>query len=232
MDYEEVVTTRRSLHEYSDEEVTEETIEEIVRQATFAPSSFNLQPWEFLVVQDDDRLATLAEVANGQEHIEEASATVVVLGDLDPSRHAEPVFEDWLQKGYIPDEETKGYLVDTVDGMAEMPETERRVWTNRSTALAAQQFMTAAWNQGVATLPMEGFDDEALVEAFDIDDSEYEPVMLIAVGYPADGADELAAERKYRRPVDEVVHYETFEPAGETSLDGDATGDASAPADD
>ncbi|MFC7098181.1 nitroreductase family protein [Halobaculum marinum] len=231
MEYEEVVTTRRSLHEYSDEEVSEETLEDIVEQATYAPSSFNLQPWEFLVVRDDDALATLAEVANGQEHIEQASATLVVLGDLDPSRHAEPVFQDWLDKGYIPDEETKGYLVDTVDGMADLPEEERRVWTNRSTALVAQQFMTAAWNQGVATLPMEGFDADALVDEFDIG-AEYEPVMLIAVGYPAEDAGELQAERKYRRPVDEVLHYDSFDPVSETALAADQSGDASAPADD
>ncbi|MFC7136505.1 nitroreductase family protein [Halobaculum litoreum] len=231
MDYEEVVTTRRSLHEYSDEDVSEETLEEIFEQATYAPSSFNLQPWEFLVVRDDDDLATLAEVANGQEHIEEASATVVVLGDTNPARHAEPVFQDWLDKGYIPDEETKGYLVDTVEGMADLPEDERRVWTNRSTALAAQQFMTAAWNQGVATLPMEGFDADALVDEFDID-AAYEPVMLVAVGYPAEDADELQAERKYRRPVDEVVHYDTFDPVEQTTIADGESGDASAPADD
>ncbi|WP_435063129.1 nitroreductase family protein [Halobaculum sp. EA56] len=231
MDYEDVVTTRRSIHEYSDEEVPRETLEEIFRQARFAPSSFNLQPWEFLVVRDDERLATLAEVANGQEHVEQASATVVVLGNLDPSAHAEPVFEDWLRKGYIPDEETKGYLIDTVEGLSELPEAERRVWTNRSTALAAQQFMTAAWNEGVATLPMEGFDDDALVEAFDIDDG-YEPVMLIAVGYPAEDADEPEAERKFRRPVEEIVHYETFEPVEETTLAADEGREAAPPADD
>ena len=232
MEYEEVVTTRRSLHEYDEErEVSEETLEEIFELATYAPSSFNLQPWEFLVVRDDDALATLAEVANGQEHVEQASATVVVLGDTDPSRHAEPVFQDWLDKGYIPDEETKGYLVDTVDGMADLPEAERRVWTNRSTALVAQQFMTAAWNEGVATLPMEGFDDDALVEEFDIGD-EYEPVMLIAVGYPAEDAGELETERKYRRPVDEVVHYDTFDPVEGTTVSDAESGETSTPADD
>ncbi|MFC7068040.1 nitroreductase family protein [Halobaculum lipolyticum] len=232
MDYEEVVTTRRSLHEYDEErDVSEETLERIFERATYAPSSFNLQPWEFLVVREDEALATLAEVANGQEHIEQASATVVVLGDKDPARHADPVFQDWLDKGYIPDEETKGYLVDTVEGMRDLPEDERRVWTNRSTALAAQQFMTAAWNEGVATLPMEGFDDDALVEAFDVGD-EYDPVMLIAVGYPADDAGELEAERKYRRPVEEVVHYDTFDPVEETAIADEQAEEASVNADD
>ncbi|PSQ06978.1 NAD(P)H nitroreductase [Halobacteriales archaeon QS_6_71_20] len=228
MDYNEVVTTRRSVHEYSDEDVSTETLEAVFRKATYAPSSFNLQPWEFLVVRDDDRLATLAEVANGQEHVEEASATVVVLGNLDPSAHADPVFDDWLRKGYIPDEDVKEQLLDTVEGMADQSAAERRVWTNRSTALAAQQFMTAAWSEGVATCPMEGFDADALVEAFDIDDG-YEPVMLVTVGYPAEDAAE--AERKYRRPVDEVVHYGTFEPVTGAEVD-ETAGESATAADD
>ena len=94
-------------------------------------------------------------------------------------------------------------------------------------ALAAQQFMTAAWSEGVATCPMEGFDADALVETFDIDDG-YEPVMLVTVGYPAEDAAE--AERKYRRPVDEVVHYGTFEPVtgaevGETAEESTTAAD-------
>ncbi|WP_435127799.1 nitroreductase family protein [Halobaculum sp. D14] len=232
MDFEEVVTSRRSVHQYSDEAVDRETLEDIIGQARYAPSSFNLQPWEFLVVQSDENRERLREAANDQEHVTDASAAVVVFGNLDPSAHADAVFGDWLAKDYIPDEETKEYLVDTADGMADLPEAERRVWTTRSSALAAMSLMNAAWNQGVASCPVGGFDADALVDEFDVPDG-YEPVLVVTLGYPAEDADDLENPRKYRRPVDEIAHFGEFDPVEETTLaDAGGSADAAATSDD
>jgi nitroreductase len=222
MEFRKVVETRRSVHEYADEEVDEATLEEILRQARLAPSGYNLQPWEFLVLRDDERKAALAEVANGQEHVAEASASVVVFGNTDPAAHAGPVLEDWLDKGYLPDEEVKAAVLENVEAMAEMPEAERRVWTTRSTSLAAMTLMLAAWDGGVATCPMEGFDPEALVDEFDVP-AGYEPVVIVTMGYPAEGADDVENDRKVRRPIEEVVHYGEFEPVAETTVEPGTT---------
>ena len=217
MQFDDVVQTRRSVHEYSDEPIDRETLDDVFEAATLSPSGYNLQPWEFLALRDPERKQALREIAYDQEHVTEADTTVVVLGHTDPTEHAEPVFDDWLAKGYVPNEDVRDALLENVEGMAEMPEDERRIWTTRSTALAAMTLMYAAWDEGVASCPMEGFDAEALVEEFDIPDA-YEPVMLITLGYPAADAADVENERKGRRPVDDVVHYDEFEPAETTSL--------------
>jgi nitroreductase len=218
-EFDQLVETRRSVHDYTDEPLDDETVEEIFDRVRLAPSGYNLQPWEFLVLREDENKAALREVAYDQEHVEEAAAAVVVLGNKDPTAHAEAVFDDWLEKGYVPNEDVKQALLEDVEGMAEMTEQERRVWTTRSTALGAMTLMLSAWDEGVATCPMEGFDADALTEAFDVPDG-YEPVMLVTMGYPADGTPDIDNERKARRSVDEIVHYEEFEPAEETNLDG------------
>ena len=225
MDFKEVVRTRRSVHEYSDEPLDRETLESIFELATLAPSGYNLQPWEFLAVRDQERKEALAEAANGQEHVAAADTTVVLLGNTDPAAHAETVLDDWLAKGYLPNEEVKDAVMENVEGIAAFPEEERRIWTTRSSALAAMTLMYAAWEQGVASCPMEGFDPEAVVETFGIPEG-YEPVMLITLGYPAEEAADIENERKGRRPVDEVVHYDEFNPADKTALDvPDTAGD-------
>jgi nitroreductase len=222
MDFEDVVRTRRSVHEYADEPIGRETLETILRQASYAPSGYNLQPWEFLVLEDDERRQALSEVANGQAHVVDAPVAVVVLGNTDPAAHAEPVFDDWLAKEYLPNEEVKQAVLSNVEGLADMPEPERRVWTTRSTSLAAMTLMLAAWNEGVASCPMEGFDAAALADEFDVPDG-YEPVMLVTLGYPAADAADVTNDRKVRRPVDEIVHYGTFDPVAETDVDPGAT---------
>ena len=218
MDFETLVQTRRSVHQYADEPIDDETLEAIFEAASLSPSGYNLQPWEFLVVRDEEAKTELSEVAYGQEHVVDADAVVVVLGTTDLTAHAEVVFDDWLAKGYIPDENVKASLLENVEGMNEMPADERRIWTTRSSALAAMTLMYAAWDHGIASCPMEGFDPAGLLETFEIPDG-YEPVMLITLGYPADDATDLGNARKGRRPVEDIVHYESFEPAGETTLE-------------
>jgi nitroreductase len=215
MEFDELLQARRSVHEYSDETIPDSTLESIFEAATLAPSGYNLQPWEFLALRDEERKSTLREVAYGQDHVVEADTAVVVLGHTDPMEHAEPVFDDWLAKGYLPNEEVRDGLVESVDDMAAMPESDRRTWTTRSTALAAMTLMYAARDRGVSSCPMEGFDSDALIESFDIPD-EYEPVMLITLGYAADGTGDIENERKKRRSVDQIVHYGEFEPGRET----------------
>ncbi|WP_418282999.1 nitroreductase family protein [Halorubrum sp. DTA98] len=216
MDFTDVVTERRSVHDYADEELDRETVTEILEAATLAPSSYNLQPWEFLVVSDDENRERLQTVAYGQPHVTDAPVVLAVFGNLDPAAHVDRVLDDQIEKGYR-DEDGAAATRETIEGMREYPESERRVWTAKSTALAAMELMLAARARGVATCPMGGFDAEALVETFDVPDG-YEPVMLVTMGYPAADAPDETLPRKFRRPVEEVAHFETFDVGG--SVDG------------
>ncbi|MFC6824293.1 nitroreductase family protein [Halopelagius fulvigenes] len=218
MEFSEVVESRRSVHQYADEALDEETIEGIFGRVRHSPSSYNLQPWEFLVLTEDENRERLRSVAYDQEHVTDAPVAVVVLGNKDPSAHADAVLDDWVNKGYLPNEKARDAVMESIDGMAALPEEERRIWTVRSTTLAVSALMNAAWDEGVATCPMGGFDAEALVEEFDIDAEQYEPVMLVTMGYPDEDAADVANERKFRRPVDEIVHFDEFDPVDSTQL--------------
>ncbi|KAB1187701.1 MULTISPECIES: nitroreductase family protein [Haloferax] len=215
MEFKEVATTRRSIHEYADEPLDDETLETIFENAIQAPSSYNLQPWEFVVLREDETQEALRAAAYDQEHVTGAAASVVILGNKDPEAHAETIADDMLEKGYLPNEEVRDDILGNIAGMADLPEQERRVWTVRSTSLVSMALMHAAWDEGVATCAIGGFDPDAVLDAFDIDGDQYEPVMLLTMGIPAEDAGELQAEPKYRRPVDEVVHYEEFSPERE-----------------
>jgi nitroreductase len=233
MEYDEVVLTRRSVHEYSDESVDAETLDRIFEAVRYTPSSYNLQPWEFLVLQDEESRAKLQEVAYGQEQVTDAPVGIVVLANTDPATHGEAVAADLLRKGYLPNEEAEANLNETFQGMRERPDEENRLWAANSTSLATKALLDAAWNEGLATCPMGGFDADALVDAFDIDEG-YDPVMVVTLGYPADDASDLENPRKFRREVSEFVHHGSFdptaatlpeEPTTETHLDAATTDD-------
>ena len=55
MDYDsflELVKKRRSIRRFKPDPVPDEYIKKIIEAARWAPSGFNLQPWEFVVVKD------------------------------------------------------------------------------------------------------------------------------------------------------------------------------------
>mgnify|MGYP003565961673 CR=1 FL=1 len=54
--------TRRSIRHYKPDPVANEDIEKIIEAARWAPSGFNSQLWEFVVVKDSGLKARIGEV--------------------------------------------------------------------------------------------------------------------------------------------------------------------------
>jgi nitroreductase len=54
--------TARSMRRFSDEPVTDEEIERILAAAVQAPSGGNIQPYQFVVVTDDDRRRAIGDI--------------------------------------------------------------------------------------------------------------------------------------------------------------------------
>lgn len=224
MEFNDVIRTRRSVHQYADTDLDEETIAELFEDVRHVPSSFNLQPWEFVVVRGTD-LDRLQRVANGQDHVTDAAAAVIVLGTLDPSDHADRVTADLLEKGYLRDEAAAGAQRETIEALATTGPETRRVWTVRCCTLATMALMHAAWARGIASCPMGGYDPDALRAEFGVHD-DYEPVLLVTLGYPDDDAPDVERPRKFRRPVEEFVHFDGFDPVarGDPTAAGDVRG--------
>ena len=76
-------------------------IEEMLREATLAPSSSNLQPWRFIVFEDQDSKKELRTIAYNQEQVETASAVIAVLGDMEMYKSAEKVYQSAYEFGFM-----------------------------------------------------------------------------------------------------------------------------------
>ncbi|WP_458208243.1 nitroreductase family protein [Haladaptatus sp. NG-SE-30] len=199
----EALQTRRSSHNFDPESViSDETLEELIRDAALAPSSYNLQPWEFVVVQDDERLDEVVDIAYGQEHLREAGTAILVVGHTD-AKTADRVFEEWVDAGRMDREAAEQTKAQSV----EMYDDDRfgRDFAIRNASLAAENLLLSAHARGLAATPMIGFDQDRIAEFLDLPDDEI-PVMLIAVG-PSGGEESV---RLPRRSVDEILHRETY----------------------
>lgn len=79
----EVIHNRKSVRHFTDEPVTEEQLETIVKAGMAAPTARNLQPWAFVVVTDRGKLNDLADALPYAKMLFDAQAAIIVCGDME-----------------------------------------------------------------------------------------------------------------------------------------------------
>jgi nitroreductase len=77
MDTLEAISTRRSVREFSDQPVSEETIDKILHAAMQAPSAHNEQPWHFIVINDRTILDQIPTIHPYSQMCLKASVAIV-----------------------------------------------------------------------------------------------------------------------------------------------------------
>jgi len=85
MDVFETIKKRRSIRKYKQGNMPREHLKRILEAARWAPSAKNRQPWRFIIIRDTERKKLLAEIANKQMFLADASVIVVALADPEAS---------------------------------------------------------------------------------------------------------------------------------------------------
>jgi len=82
----ELIYSRRSIREYTDQPVDDESVEAMLKAAMAAPSADNLQPWHFVIVRNRETLDKLADVHKYAHMLKKAPLGIVVCGDQEVSK--------------------------------------------------------------------------------------------------------------------------------------------------
>lgn len=198
-----VLAERHSVKEYqAGHKMPKEHLEQLLLSATQAPSSWNLQHWKFIVIEDQAYKEKLHPIAYGQKQIVDSSVVIAVLGDLEANKNVEPVFGPLVAAGHMP-KELKDTLAGQIEGAYQHPQVARDE-AIRNGSLAAMQLMIAAKALGYDTCPMGGYDAARFVTEFNVPE-RYVPVMLISVGLAA-----TPARPSSRLSLDQVTVSNTF----------------------
>jgi nitroreductase len=87
MDTLTAIMTRRSARQFTDEPVTDEQVETLLRAAMAAPSAGNQQPWRFVVARDEATRSLLAVATPYSSPVGRAPLGIVVLADTRENKH-------------------------------------------------------------------------------------------------------------------------------------------------
>lgn len=199
-----ILTTRKSIQQFqSGIKLSKELMNELIQVATFAPSSWNLQHWFFIVIEKQERKERLFPIVYHQQQVLDCSAVILVLGDIEAHRNAEKILNDEQKKGYITKQMHAEKLESIQRAYMEGGIEFRKEEAIRNASLASMQLMLACRDKGLDTCALR-FKKGELSAELNIPD-RYIPVMLICIGYAS-----RAPKPTMRLTIEDVIIYETF----------------------
>lgn len=199
-----VMQNRASIRKYDvKKKIGREELTNILQDAMTAPSSFNLQPWRFVVVSSEEgkELIKPYMMFNQIQH-ETASAVIFVYADKQSVDYTDEILAANVEYGLM----TEEYR----DKMGEMIRSYQANYTperlNASQMLdcgfVCMQLMLSAKAYGYDTNPIGGFMRKEISEILGMDADRYYPALAISIGK----ADEPSKDTT-RFSVDEVTQW-------------------------
>lgn len=73
------IDERRARRALSTDKIDDDIVQRLMTAATYAPSCFNSQPWRFMVVSDEDKLAQMHESLSGGNYWAKKAPLMIVL---------------------------------------------------------------------------------------------------------------------------------------------------------
>ena len=170
------------------------------------PTSYGLQPYHFLVVQDAAKRAALLPNSWGQKQVVDCSHFVVFTARTEMKEaDVDRFVKRSAEVRSVPAESLAAYrgmmLGDVVNGPRGKIAHE---WAARQCYIALGNLMTAAAVLGVDACPMEGINPPEYDKILGLDGSGYKTVVALALGYRA-ASDKYASLAKIRYETSELV---------------------------
>ncbi len=173
----DLVKKRRSVRRWKDKKVDRDVLKQCVEAARLAPSAENVQPWRFLIIDDETVKNKLAKhaftgVYMATRWAAKAPVIVVLLAELDIL--ANRIGKQVTGINY--------YLLDL--------------------GIAGEHFVLQAGELGLGTCWIGWFSSRGVRKALNLP-KKYRPVELFAVGYP----DVDKFKHKRRRSLEEICRF-------------------------
>ena len=191
--------------------ISESDFNTILETGRLSPSSLGLEPWRFIVVENEALKDKLKPYSWGaQKQLDSASHFVIILARKNVTASSEYVQHiisgiKKYEESTIPAVEDKFNNFQT---NFHINDSERTLldWASKQTYIALTNMMTSAALLGIDSCPMEGFDldkvTEILAEEDVVDTEHFAPSVMVAFGYRKN-----EPKDKVRQPAEDVIEW-------------------------
>ena len=180
----DAIRVRRTTKRFKPEPIPDALLKELVALTVAAPSSFNIQPWRIVLVDDSGKRADLAKAAWNQAQVVTAPVTFVFAVDI---RGFEKTFEHTIQTATelgAWNEKTCGYFRGSVPGFQKGLGEKEREYAIKDAMIAATHLALAAESLGLNSAFMNGWQEEPVKAVIGAkDDPNIAIALLMPIGY-------------------------------------------------
>jgi nitroreductase len=167
------------------------TLKEAIRLSS---SSYGLQPYKVIIVENPELRAKIQPAAWGQAQIVEASHLIIFANE---TQLKEEDIDNYVTNisltRNIPVESLAGYAGFMKSKILTLPDDTKNVWTAKQTYLALGNLLNAAAELKIDVTPMEGFVPEQVNEILGLEKLGLNTSLIATLGY--------------RHEEDETQHY-------------------------
>lgn len=167
-------------------------------------SSYGLQPYQIIIVENPEVREKLLAAAYGQKQVVDASHLIVFANEINFG-------EEGILKFSKNMSETRGISLDSIQGYVDymksniigLPEETRNIWTSKQTYLALGNLLNAAAELKIDVTPMEGFIPGQVNEILGLNELGLNASLLATVGYRS-AEDDTQHYKKVRKSNEEL----------------------------
>ena len=171
-----------------------------------SPSSYGLQPWKFLVVQNGEIRKKLTPASWNQTQVEDCSHYVVIAT-------LKKITEDYIGSFIQSTAQTRNVEAATLEGykkmmMGDLIQGPRSQvvdhWAQKQSYIAMGNIMHTAALLKIDSCPMEGIDPKAYDKILELENTDYASAAAVALGYRSSD-DKYQMAKKVRFPKDQII---------------------------
>ena len=198
----EAMTYRHATKEFNpDKKISDSEMKEILEVGRLSPSSFGFEPWKFLVIENRELKKKITPACFNQKQIESSSAVVIYLSTKKNLKPQSTYLKELL-KPRMPEEVVK-FILNMHEGMvSNFSEDKFNMWVKAQSYIAATNMMTYAASIKIDSCPMEGFDEEQVLDILGLNKEEYGVALIVPFGYR-----NSEPREKTRRAFEDVVEF-------------------------
>ena len=196
-----MMNARHACKGFNNTPIPKDDLEYILDAGRLSPSSFGVEQWQFIVVQNPEVKAQIEAAAWGQKQITTCSDLVLIVARKDV-KSSDSYTQSQLKRWGLAPEAYNGFMEiykAWVDGRDEQILT---LWSEKQCYIAAANMMSAAAFIGIDSCPIEGFDVNRVNEILGLDLAQLHTALILPFGYCSQ-----PARQKHRLSLNEVVKF-------------------------
>ena len=207
----DLIESRKSVRKYSEKQISDDILKQILNAGRLAPSWMNSQPWQFIVVKNPETKSLLSKLSCNQPHVK--SANVVIVCVADNGAWSKDVFGKVLKATGLTDE--------AIDNIMTIPAYYPPVLGQETTLLRSVEQITYAISymtleaekQGVGCCVIGAIGNEVTNVLPDVNaqvknilglNENHCIISMLTLGYEV----ESIPTNKIRKDFDEVISFE------------------------